>query len=405
MGCRTPPGQPTDRKNEKAGSDSTGLTALALVGALLLSTAAPATANSAATSSREARIPAENTSRPIGGGSQKTSTTTPGTFPGGREQETGGGSAGEEDIVAAFLAAATGECCRRLARSPVGSASATTTTTTASGAGDENGRLSAVRSGKGSHRRKGGGATASAPPGDIASRTAQSGRSVASPSPDGQGCALYNALQEAEEGGEGGGGREKLAGQRRGRPGDDGRAGGGAGKREFVNRWSKVQSAVWHVNACLAAARLIPPAPAPMVESTETVLDDSSDGGGGGGGGDSRRKRGEDLAPVDPLSLRPTLALEFFQQGGICRRLRARLREQRQQPPRPTASKNRQRQQQHRRRDIERPFEGGYSGNERSSSRSSADGASLPRDQGGCCEGGCAWVDRFRALMGAAGLP
>ncbi|CAN0233660.1 unnamed protein product [Ectocarpus sp. 12 AP-2014] len=61
--------------------------------------------------------------------------------------------------------------------------------------------------------------------------------------------------------------------------------------RTFVNLWSKAQSAAWHVNACLAALRLI---------------DDK------GGGGGSRYDGGRHVAPLDILGLRPALAFTIF---------------------------------------------------------------------------------------------
>ncbi|CAM9226007.1 unnamed protein product [Ectocarpus sp. 6 AP-2014] len=63
--------------------------------------------------------------------------------------------------------------------------------------------------------------------------------------------------------------------------------------RTFVNLWSKAQSAAWHVNACLAALRLI-------------------DHKGGGGG--NRCDDGRYMVPLDSLSLRPALALTIFRQ-------------------------------------------------------------------------------------------
>ncbi|CAM9364497.1 unnamed protein product [Ectocarpus sp. 12 AP-2014] len=64
--------------------------------------------------------------------------------------------------------------------------------------------------------------------------------------------------------------------------------------RTFVNLWSKAQSAAWHVNACLAALRLI---------------DDK-----GGGDGGSRCDGGRHVAPLDTLGLRPALAFTIFRQ-------------------------------------------------------------------------------------------
>lgn len=65
--------------------------------------------------------------------------------------------------------------------------------------------------------------------------------------------------------------------------------------RRFVNLWSKAQTAAWHVNACLAALRLI-------------------DNNGGGGGGGNRGDGGRYVDPLDALSLRPALALTIFRQ-------------------------------------------------------------------------------------------
>ncbi|CAB1108099.1 unnamed protein product [Ectocarpus sp. CCAP 1310/34] len=81
--------------------------------------------------------------------------------------------------------------------------------------------------------------------------------------------------------------------------GEEGVSGSPKGAQEartFVNLWSKAQSAAWHVNACLAALRLI------------------DDKGGGGGGGSNRCEGGRYIAPLDSLSLRPALAFTIFRQ-------------------------------------------------------------------------------------------
>ncbi|CAM9196685.1 unnamed protein product [Scytosiphon promiscuus] len=402
-GRRNPPGEATQGVQEEADRGPTGLTALALVAALLLSSGPSATdagAQTTWTSSREMKA-AGNASRTLKG-SQKTTTTAEASA-GGRGGSNGFQHGGKEGVVAAFVAAAaavTGDCRRRAS---AGSASAATAS------GGEGGLVpgesdSAARSGSGAVGRKGGGNTAGAHPADAASRRARGGGgdgSVPSPSPSpgGQGCALRDALLEAEEGED-----------------DDGRgvSGSGGDKRDFVNQWSTVQSAVWHVNACLAAARLAPPASAPKDGSTGAVVDDIGSSGGDSVSG--RSKRGEYLTPVDPLSLRPALALEFFQRGGLRHRLRAtavRQRAQReqhqQQHPGPQAARHRQKKTRPPRQQqllIDRTTEGGSPGNGAMGSRSSPSGASLQRSRGGSClDGRCACLDRFQTVMGAAGLP
>lgn len=118
------------------------------------------------------------------------------------------------------------------------------------------------------------------------------------PRDDRRTCGLCRVLHEgrdAEKGSVGGQGKE-LEGENE----DVSPAEGDM--RCFVNLWSKVQSAAWHVNACLAVLRLTTPA---------TQLDGC---------------RGF-VVPVDPLSLRPALALKLFFGRETIRRLWGRRRE------------------------------------------------------------------------------
>lgn len=217
---------------------------------------------------------------------------------------------------------------------------------------------------------------------------------------DGKGCTYSGQEEEEEE--EDDGPSEEMT-------------------RSFVNLWSKVQAAVWHVNACLAVLRLTTPA---------------ANGGGRGGGA---------LSPVDPLRLRPALALELF-------RKRERLRRLCQRPPLPNPGKQRpgqrqqhlQRQQQKQQdRAVTRPPAprgGGRRSTRASRSGSSGAAANHPvaqpvgargaemenqrRRQGGrrhpgplpcreqrgrCCRippygGGCAWAGRVQQVLGAVGF-
>ena len=377
---------------------------MALVAALLISTNAAATTSAAATPAPSA--PSRDTAHP-----SKVGTVS---------------SRGDDDdgdmIVPAFVAAVTSCCCCCCCCPAKGNA----------GKGDDNIVDAAPTGGAGG----------------TPARRAVEGYG-ASALGDGQQCSWCRVLHESQpekptdEGGHGHqGGRYHEQQQEEE---EEMEAGASEEKvRSFVNSWSKVQSAVWHVNACLAALRLTTP---------PAAADDCSGGGASGGGSGGGGGRGGALSPVDPLRLRPALALALFRRRERLRRLcerralpnpggkkpsnrRQQQRQQRQQ----------QQQQQQRAAAGTRAPRGGKSSAE-ASRNGSAGSAPSPRtatsvdageagghsevtereqlrrrrrhlgplpcrqQRGGrCCRSspydgaGCAWAGRVREVLGAVGF-
>eukprot|EP00752_Nemacystus_decipiens_P002177 g2072.t2 len=272
--------QPTESSRNSGTAGETApppLTAVALVAALLISTNAPATSSSSSSSSAPTpapRSPWRDASRPFKAGSVSS--------PGDDDDDDDG-----DMIIPVFVAAATSCCCRPT-----------------EGSADKDGDWID------SLFIEGNDATPS--------RNPVAETSASAPG-DGEQFSWCQVLHESlpdkagdkeEHGHQGGRHHEKEEGEEEEEEEEEEEDGPSGGKvRRFINSWSKVQSAVWHVNTCLAVLGLTTPAAA-------------ADGGGGGGGdiGGSRGIGGA-LSPMDPLRLRPALALALFRRRKRLRRL------------------------------------------------------------------------------------
>lgn len=265
-----------------------GFTAVALVAALILSTTTT-TAAASATS----RCTGDENNTSVASQSLKT-----GSSRSYYVRECGTGAQKIDDaIVPAFVAAAMRCCCCRSCRCPSSDGdpyrpSAKTKGGNGAGGGDSNGGGGHGGQRVAFPRRRSRQDPRVAVSGGSRIRKLVRPPEVAnnkvSPGGDRRTCVLCRVLHEGEEDE-----KSSVSGDYGEGNGDEVPADGDM--RCFVNLWSKVQSAAWHVNACLAVLQLTTPA-------TQV-------------GGD-----GEFIWPVDPLNLRPFLALKFFfQRDQLCR--------------------------------------------------------------------------------------